>query len=79
MAGIALATVGDGDGLSFDLTRGSRSDFPFSRPGRTILRLIIGGCMLFAGSEMERRRSSFFWRQEGTNYGCVEMMIRMKA
>ena len=30
-----------GDDLSSDLTRGSRADFPFSRPGRTSLCLTI--------------------------------------
>ena len=30
------------DGLSSDPTRGSRSDFPFSRPGRTTLCLSFG-------------------------------------
>ena len=40
-----------------------------------------GGCMLFAGSEMERRlRSSLIWRQgKKVLYGGVEMMIKLVA
>ena len=63
MAGVALELLVMGDSLSSDPTRGSRSDFPFSRPGRTtlyLIRLVLGTLRKYGAFEKCRFAKTLF-------------------